>query len=98
MSVLRRRRRAQQGPTLQLTPELVSPAEVLFAKRVFGPRTTMLGDIIVAVQNRFVRQVSVHGKVRRAVHPSHCKERISDIGRTHRVLKGLIHHGRHFQY
>ena len=49
MSILQRRRKAERGPTLQLTPELVSPAEVLFAKRAFGPRTTMLGDIIVVV-------------------------------------------------
>ena len=49
MSVRRRRRKAQRGLTLQMRPELVFPAEVVLAMGAFDPRTTVLGEAIVAL-------------------------------------------------
>jgi hypothetical protein len=49
MSVRRRRQKAQRGLTPQMRPELVFPAEVFLAMGAFDPRTTVLGEVIVAV-------------------------------------------------
>ena len=51
MSVRRRRGRQkpQRGLTPQMRSELVFPAEVVLAMGAFDPRTTMLGEVIVAM-------------------------------------------------
>lgn len=49
MSVRRRAPKAQRGLTPQMRLQLVFPAETVLAMGAFDPRTTVLGEVIVAV-------------------------------------------------
>jgi hypothetical protein len=49
MSVRWGRQKDQRGLTQQMRPELVLPAEPLLAMGAFDPRTTVFGEVIVAV-------------------------------------------------